>query len=271
MPDLAFDPADGVDNTRMADVTGLLGFEGWKVDTPDAVRISSNKYVVIDGVFGGQGGIVCEDAVVADRYEYRASVVPVSSSSRFGLLFRCSEEVDPWQLNGDGFEVYLNGWSGSGDTAQANIQVRRRVAGTSSNLYDLSSFLATTTSGFDFGVSVFGSMLAFWTEPYGGGARTVHWEDLDLTKDVAGSSDDFNDASHVRLGINRTSNSEVGTLFEDIKVVEIIIIAGQVQVAASMEVDFVESVEPDQFSPGIQLDELNPRFYRGSSFRRLGG
>jgi len=29
-------------------------------------------------------------------------------------------------------------------------------------------------------------------------------------------------------------------------------------------------VEPDAFSPGIGFDGLNPRFYRGSSFRRLG-
>jgi hypothetical protein len=43
---------------------------------------------------------------------------------------------------------------------------------------------------------------------------------------------------------------------------------GRTQVSSSIAVvRFVP--EPDQFSPGVQFDGLNPRFYRGSSFRRL--
>ncbi len=43
---------------------------------------------------------------------------------------------------------------------------------------------------------------------------------------------------------------------------------GQVFADATIRVAFPLEEVPDQFSPGVQFDGLNPRFYRGSSFRR---
>ena len=214
----ALDTAVGSDGTLMNDVTGLTGFTGWKVDTPTAVSILSNEYKVTAGVFGGQGGIVCESAVGFAAFDYRASVKPSGTNSAFGLMFRCTEEAGAFQTNGDCFYTQFGSWAGSGDTATATISVFRRVAGTATEIDTVAGVTIPLVSGIDLGVTVSGSTMSIWTEPYGGGTRTTHKSGIDLTTDAGDGSDPFNDSLHQRFGINRTSNGEIGTLFKDIKV-----------------------------------------------------
>jgi hypothetical protein len=267
-PPIASDPADGPNGTLMDNVTGLLGFSGWKIDTPLAVDIQTNRYRVNDGVFGGQGGIICESSVIVDRFHYRTSVVPSGGNSRFGLIFRASLESGPWQQDGDGFTLNLIAWAGSGDNATADVDVRRRVAGVSSSIFTVIAMPAPLISGFDMGVTVLGKNLDIWTEPYGGGARITHAAAIDLTTLANGSTDDFNDPLHSRFGIDRTSNGEINTVFENIEVETLVISLGEIQILASMQNASRLIPESDRFSPGVQFDGLNPRFYRGSSFQR---
>lgn len=172
---------------------------------------------------------------------------------------------------GEGVEVIFR-LQVSGSVYRIEV-IRRDSAGVEQQNVSLGS--VTIVNNLRLGATVSGLEVQVWTEPDGGGTRTNRGSAVTLTADLR-------DGNHKRIGITGRSecNAPRGAM-DNLTVTVVLPPTGQVQFDASIQNAFAGRVqvssliivkrlvlESDQFSPGVHFDGLNPRFYRGSSFKR---
>lgn len=175
--------------------------------------------------------------------------------------------------NGEGVEVLFR-LAVSGQTFRIEV-IRRDSAGVEQQNVFLGTVIITSGESLRLGATVSGLDVQVWTEPAGGGTRTNRGSPVTLTVDLR-------DGNHKRIGMTgRSECNPPRSTMDNLTVTVVLPPTGEVQILASMQNAFggrvqvsssiiVESFvpEPDQFSPGVHFDGLNPRFYRGSSFKR---
>ena len=200
-----------------------LLFGGWIIDRDysgidTGLEIQNNKGEQVNGHGGGQGGKYCTTDILNDLFTYYVDLVPNDNTTELGISFRCTDNPESgigpgnyWEENADGFELhFVNAPAGKVD-----IRIARRVAGTKTFL---TGFVAEDQSiPMRLGVDVSGSTCDIWSEPVGGGSRTTLETGRDLAENIGGSSDDFNDASHKRVGLVSASADNLST-FDEISV-----------------------------------------------------
>ncbi len=273
MPIIALDTFNDIDK-NLVDHTPDSGFGSWTYGgNPADWRISGNKAKKENIADNLTRFCRCDLDLIDDELEVRATFTRSSggefAGERHGLYLLAHKTTAI--TVGEGVEAFLIRQTGSQMTFRI---IRRDSVGVEQQNALLATISIAAGASLDFGATVNGLDVEGWTEPAGGGSRTVHGM---LTLDV-----DLRDGNHKRLGITgRTESNAPRATLDDLSVLAIVPPAGQVQIPASMQSAFSGRVqvsslivvkrlvpESDQFSPGVHFDGLNPRFYRGSSFQR---
>ena len=198
---LALDAMAGVNGTALEAHMPDAGFVAWQESTGNGIQIQSNKAQAMAGVLGGADGVLATAALVNDNFVYSADIKPAGTGALPGLRFRSAGTLT---TGSDEFlECHL---TAAGGETVVSLIVGRFVAGASTTFtvatgLNLGSLF---TNGIRLGVSVQGNIVTVWTEPYGGGTRTIRGQ-------ATITPTSFNDASHRHFGLVRTSNGEIGT------------------------------------------------------------
>lgn len=273
MPIIALDTFTGVDGTRLPDHTPDSGFVGWEMSggLDEWLLLGNEAKKELTDNF--TQFLRCTADLIDDGLEVRATFTRSSggefSGERHGIYILAHKTTA--LANGEGVEVCLVRQTGSQMTFRI---IRRDSAGVEQQNVVLATLNIAAGASLDFGATVSVLDVEGWTEPAGGGSRTVHG--------TVGLTADLRDGNHKRIGMSGRSESNAPRATMDNLTVELLVPpSGEVQIPASIQSAFSGRVQvsssiivsvvvtgSDQFSPGVHFDGLNPRFYRGSSFQR---
>lgn len=204
----ALDTFTGADGTIIGGHPPDYGFTGWSDrNGPGTVPfLDGNKLRIRWGSYGLEEYTLAASSFTQgdDYFDYYADIVPVSSSARPELRFRCTSAIDREHSG-----VILIPTNSGGSTT---FMYRRRKANIveqtwTSPVVNLSGIL---TTGIRLGLSVESSTVSVWTEPHGGGTRTQRWVSLDTTPKL--------DGSHRFFGIGWVGSVDTGTTFDNVAV-----------------------------------------------------
>lgn len=186
----------------------------------------------------------------------KGGVDAAGADGLIGFFQRGSGSANPY--NGEGV------WVGWVRVDASNVQVVARRVNSSGTIVETLNFgivAVVPNRRYTFDIAADGVTITATVSDLFTGASPIVLGTLALSTDIR-------DADHQRIGI---SANAVGSSATDIYKYDLLaspILPGQVQVLSSVGVVFPVDEVLDQFSPGVQFDGLNPRFYRGSSFRR---
>lgn len=156
----------------------------------------------------GNGDLVVTQALSDDNFEVACEVLRINAGFfRAGLTFWIADPDNPTTL--DSYKLLLEANGGSAPAWGITAKIHRRLAGTSNVANETTYAIGTVNLILDpttprrFGVSVVNGSFQFWSEPAGGGTRTLIGGSITPDTDMRG-------LGRVYCGLFGDGNSQTG-------------------------------------------------------------